>query len=231
MPAPLVRAEGLSKGFGRGPARVAVFENLSCEFFQGDLVAIIGPSGSGKSTLLHLLGGIDIPEAGEIELDGTRLFSLEPKRRAAFRNQTIGFVFQFHHLLAEFTAVENVSLPLRLAGVGRRLSEETAREILGRVGLAGQADRRPSEMSGGELSRAAVARALVRGPKIVLADEPTGNLDRSNADAVLKLLTELARERGAAVVLVTHDPVIARRCDKIFSLREGVLEAVDVREV
>ena len=231
MTEPVVRAVGLAKGFGRGPARVTVFEDLSCEFHEGDVAAIVGPSGSGKSTLLHLLGGIDVPDAGVIELGGTRLFELDPKRRAAFRNGSIGFVFQFHHLLAEFTAVENVSLPLRLAGEGRRLSEETAREMLGRVGLSQQADRRPSEMSGGELSRAAVARALIRRPRIVLADEPTGNLDRSNADEVLSLLTELARERGAAVVLVTHDPVIARRCDKIFHLREGVLEKVDVREV
>ncbi|HET9793600.1 MAG TPA: ABC transporter ATP-binding protein [Thermoanaerobaculia bacterium] len=218
MSPPVVRAEGLTKVYGSGAAAVRVFENLSIEVLPGEFVAVVGPSGCGKSTLLHLLAGIDSPDSGFVEIDGVRMSSLDAAARAKLRNERIGFVFQFHHLLPEFSAAENVALPLRIAAVPAREARRRAGEILDRVGLAGRADHFPAEMSGGELQRAAVGRAIARSPRVILADEPTGNLDRANADRVFQLLRDVQRESGGSVVLVTHDPDLASRCDKIFSM-------------
>jgi len=218
MSGPIVRAEGLTKVYGSGTAAVRVFEDLSIEVGAGEFVAVVGPSGCGKSTLLHLLGGIDSPDSGFVEIDGVRMSSLDGAGRAKLRNERIGFVFQFHHLLPEFSAAENVALPLRIAGVPAREARRRAEEILERVGLADRADHFPSEMSGGELQRAAVGRAIARKPKVILADEPTGNLDRANAERVFLLLRDVQRESAGSVVLVTHDADLASRCDKIHSM-------------
>jgi lipoprotein-releasing system ATP-binding protein len=220
---PALRAVDLSKSYGRGPAAVRVFAGLSMEVLPGEFVAVVGPSGCGKSTLLHLLAGIDSPDSGFVEVDGVRWSSLDPKARAQMRNERVGFVFQFHHLLSEFTAAENVGMPLRIAAMGRRDADRRARALLDRVGLSGRADHRPAEMSGGELQRAAVARAIARAPRVLFADEPTGNLDSDNAEQIFLLLRATHAESGGSVVLVTHDRELARRCDKIFSItREGI---------
>jgi len=226
---PLVRASGLSKVYGSGAAAVRVFENLSLEVAAGEFVAVVGPSGCGKSTLLHLLAGIDSPDSGFVEIDGVRMSSLDAAERAKLRNERIGFVFQFHHLLPEFSAAENVALPLRIAAVPPREARRRAGEILERVGLSGRAAHFPSEMSGGELQRAAVGRAIARRPRVILADEPTGNLDRANAERVFLLLREVQRESGGSVVLVTHDAALASRCDKIFSMStQGIAQGTAV---
>jgi len=227
MSVPVVRACALTKTYGSGPAAVRVFEELSIEVAAGEFVAVVGPSGCGKSTLLHLLAGIDSPDSGFVEIDGVCMSDLGPAERAKLRNERIGFVFQFHHLLPEFSAAENVALPLRIAAVPPREARRRAGEILERVGLAGRASHFPAEMSGGELQRAAVGRAIARSPRVIFADEPTGNLDRENAERVFLLLREVQRESGGSVVLVTHDPELASRCDKIFpmstpGIRQGV---------
>ncbi len=225
---PTVKATGLAKSYGRPPAAVTVFTGLSLEFHDGDFVAIVGPSGSGKSTLLHLLAGIDLPDAGTVEIDGVSLFARDPAERAKYRNAKIGFVFQFHHLLPEFTAEENVAMPLRIGGVSRREARSRAGELLGRVGLAERARHLPSELSGGELQRVAIARAIARAPRILFADEPTGNLDRENAEEIFNLLRRLQEERGGTSVLVTHDRDLASRCGKIFLMTKEGLRGLDV---
>jgi lipoprotein-releasing system ATP-binding protein len=223
-----IRAEGLAKTYGKGENAVRVFSGLSFEVREGQFVAIVGPSGCGKSTLLHLLAGIDEPDAGTIELDGAPLSTLDARRRARFRNERIGFVFQFHHLLPEFTAIENVALPLRIAGIPRGESQRRALDVLARVGVAHRGSHVPAELSGGELQRAAVARAVVANPRLLFADEPTGNLDHENADSIFELLRSLHRESGATVILVTHDRDLASRCDKIFSMSPKGIGVLDV---
>jgi lipoprotein-releasing system ATP-binding protein len=219
-----LRASHLSKTYAGEGAPVTVFTDLSFELDGGSFAAIMGPSGVGKSTLLHLLGGIDWAEQGRIEVFGQALDELSPRERARFRNQHIGLVFQFHHLLPEFTAEENVSLPHRIAGLSAQESLRRARELLARVGLADRADHRPRALSGGEQQRVAIARALARGPRLLLADEPTGNLDVEAASNVFSLIEELHREGGMTTVLVTHNPDLAKRCDKIFEMsREGIV--------
>ena len=218
-----VRAEGLSKTYLGETAPVTVFQNLSFELPEGLFAALMGPSGSGKSTLLHLLGGIDRPDAGSVEVFGRSLAEMPAAERARFRNATIGFVFQFHHLLPEFTAEENVAFPHRIAGVPAGEARRKARELLERVGLSDRAAHRPRALSGGEQQRVAIARALARGPRLLLADEPTGNLDAESAALVFSLLEQLHRERGMSTILVTHNPDLAKRCDKIFSMsRNGI---------
>jgi lipoprotein-releasing system ATP-binding protein len=218
-----IRAEHLSKTYAGEGAPVTVFSDLSFDLEPGVFAAVMGPSGVGKSTLLHLLGGIDRPDAGRVEIFGQSLEELDPRERARFRNDRIGFVFQFHHLLPEFTAEENVSLPHRIAGMAAGEALGRARELLGRVGLSDRGVHRPLALSGGEQQRVAVARALARGPSLLLADEPTGNLDAESAAAVFHLLEDLHRERGMTTVLVTHNPDLAKRCDKIFTMsREGI---------
>ena len=216
--APLLAAEGLGKGFGSGEARVEVFRNVSLTVRAGDLLAITGPSGCGKSTLLHLFAGLDTPDEGRVFIDGTDWGSLSPEARAAVRGTTIGFVFQFHHLLPELTVEENVALPLFLAGRSEAEGRKEAREVLERVGLSVRAAALPRTLSGGERQRVAIARAVVRRPRLLLCDEPTGSLDASHAAAVFDLLTSVAKERAGAAIVVTHDPEWARRCASIKSL-------------
>jgi lipoprotein-releasing system ATP-binding protein len=218
-----IRAENLSKTYAGEGAPVTVFSNLSFELPVKAFAAVMGPSGVGKSTLLHLLGGIDNPDSGRVEIFGESLSELPPRERARFRNDRIGFVFQFHHLLPEFTAEENVAFPHRIAGLPAAEARRRAAEILDRVGLRDRSQHRPRALSGGEQQRVAIARALARGPGLLLADEPTGNLDADSAGAVFGLLEELHRERGMTTVLVTHNPELASRCDTIYLMsREGI---------
>jgi lipoprotein-releasing system ATP-binding protein len=218
-----VQADHLSKTYTGEGAPVTVFQDLSFELPEGVFAAVMGPSGSGKSTLLHLIGGIDRPDSGTIEVFGRSLEALSPRERARFRNDQIGFVFQFHHLLPEFTAEENVAFPDRIAGVSEREAKKRAAELLERVGLADRRDHGARALSGGEQQRVAIARALTRKPGLLLADEPTGNLDAAAAGAVFSLLRELHAERGMTTLLVTHNPDLAARCDRLFTMsREGI---------
>jgi lipoprotein-releasing system ATP-binding protein len=214
----LLEVVDLAKGFGVGSARVEIFAAVSARIVAGDFVAIVGPSGCGKSTLLHLFAGLDRPDAGRITLDGWDWSTLSAEGAARLRGASIGFVFQFHHLLPELTAEENVALPLFLAGTSEAEGRRAARELLERVGLASRADALPRILSGGERQRVAIARAVVRRPRLLLCDEPTGSLDAAHATGVFELLTEIARERAGAVVLVTHDPGLAARCGRILRL-------------
>jgi lipoprotein-releasing system ATP-binding protein len=219
-----VRARGLVKGYRDGARRVEVLRGADLDVGAGELVAIIGPSGSGKSTLLHLLGTLDRADAGEVEIAGTPTSTLAGARLAAFRNRTIRFVFQFHQLLPDFTALENVMLPGRIAGLAPREVHAAARRLLAEVGLAERLDHFPSELSGGERQRVALCRALVLEPPLLLADEPTGNLDPASGEQVFALLLELQARHRTTAVVVTHNPEIAGRCAKIFELARGVLE-------
>jgi lipoprotein-releasing system ATP-binding protein len=221
-----VDAKGLSKTYMGEAAPVTVFQNLDFEVEEAALAAVMGPSGVGKSTLLHLLGGIDRPDGGRVEIFGQSLEDLSPRERARFRNENIGFVFQFHHLLPEFTAEENVAFPHRIAGVPSGEARRLAAQLLERVGLADRRSHLSRSLSGGEQQRVAIARALARRPRLLLADEPTGNLDAESARVVFDLLAELHYERRMTTVLVTHNPELAKRCDKIFAMsREGILPA------
>ncbi len=217
-PAPLLAAEGLAKGFGAGEARVEVFRNVELTVRAGELLAITGPSGCGKSTLLHLFAGLDVPDGGRVQVDGTDWAALTPEARAAVRGTTVGFVFQFHHLLPELTAEENVALPLFLAGTSEAEGRREAREVLDRVALLRRAAALPRTLSGGDRQRVPSARDGVRRPRLLLCDEPTGSLDAAHATAVFDLLTAVAKERAGAAIVVTHDPEWARRCASIKSL-------------
>jgi lipoprotein-releasing system ATP-binding protein len=226
-----VKAENLSKTYTGEAAPVLVFSNLSFELQEGRFAAVMGPSGVGKSTLLHLLGGIDRPDSGRVEIFGQSLEEMSPRERARFRNETIGFVFQFHHLLPEFTAEENVAFPDRIAGRPGAEALRHAAELLERVGLGDRRTHGARALSGGEQQRVAIARALARGPRLLLADEPTGNLDGASAASVFELLRSLHRERGMTTVLVTHNPDLAHRCDKIFTMtREGIAAVTGLPE-
>jgi lipoprotein-releasing system ATP-binding protein len=230
-PALAVRAENLSKTYTGEGAPVTVFSGLSFEIPEGTLAAVMGPSGVGKSTLLHLIGGIDRPDAGRAEVLGSSLEDMSPRERARFRNEKIGFVFQFHHLLPEFTAVENVAFPHRIAGVPEREARRRAAELLARIGLADRGEHGARALSGGEQQRVAIARALARNPRLLLADEPTGNLDAAAAQGVFDLLRELHRERGMTTVVVTHNPELAARCDRLFAMsREGIIPSSGLSE-
>jgi len=222
----LLVAEGLAKGFGTGDARVEVFRGVSLAVRAGDLLAITGPSGCGKSTLLHLFAGLDAPDAGRVTLEGADWATLAPGPRAAVRGATVGFVFQFHHLLPELTAEENVALPLFLAGAAEEEGRNVAREVLDRVSLLGRAAAFPRTLSGGERQRVAIARAVVRRPRLLLCDEPTGSLDAAHAAQVFELLAGVAKERAGAAIVVTHDPEWARRCATIKLLGEEGLSDV-----
>jgi lipoprotein-releasing system ATP-binding protein len=210
-------ARGLSKSYGRGSARIEVLDGLDLVVRAAEAVAIVGDSGVGKSTLLHLLGGLDRPDNGRLEFEGTDVFAVDNDELARYRNGSVGFVFQFHHLLPEFTAAENVEMPLRIA---RRHGdiEKPARKILERLGLGARLTHRPSELSGGEQQRVAIARAVVTEPRLVLADEPTGNLDPSTGRKVFELLRELQQELGFAMVLASHNERLAAGCDRVLHL-------------
>lgn len=221
--APVLACDSLAKHFQQGDARLDVLNGVNLTVHAGERLAIVGASGSGKTTLLQLLGGLDLPSSGSVSIAGQRISELTDAQRGGLRNRAMGFVYQFHHLLPEFTALENVAMPLLIRRISVQEARSRAHDVLSRVGLAARVDHRPGQLSGGERQRAAVARALVTQPQVVLADEPTGNLDGANARQVFELMLELNREFGTALVIVTHAPELAARMQRTLTLQDGRL--------
>lgn len=226
MNKPILACYDLAKTYTDGSARIEVLKNMQLEVMSAEIVAIVGASGSGKSTFLHLLGGLDYPSNGKVMLEGKNLHTLSEKQKCKLRNRHLGFVYQFHHLLPEFTALENVSMPLLIGGIEPKSIFEQAAHLLEQVGLKDRMQHRLGQLSGGERQRVAIARALVAKPLCILADEPTGNLDPYNADRVLQLFFDLQKMHKTSVVMVTHDPVIAKQAQRILKISEGQLETL-----
>lgn len=225
----VLQASAVSRHFRQGSVTLQVLQDVQLSVLRGERLAIIGASGSGKTTLLQILGGLDRPDAGSVCIDGRDIHALPERERGELRNRTIGFVYQFHHLLPEFSALENVAMPLLVRRTPTAEARARAAALLERVGLAARLDHRPHQLSGGERQRAAVARALVTAPRLILADEPTGNLDGNNAEQVFELMLELNREFGTSLVVVTHDPRLAARMDRVLRLERGkMVEAANL---
>jgi lipoprotein-releasing system ATP-binding protein len=223
MLTPALQADNIVKVYDEGPARIEVLSNVSLTVARGEMVAIVGASGSGKSTLLHILGLLDVPTSGAVSVDGQLAVGLSEGRKSAVRNRSLGFVYQFHHLLPEFSALDNVAMPLIVRRESRDKARQAAHEVLGMVGLAAREGHFPGQLSGGERQRVALARALVTRPVCVLADEPTGNLDRHTAHNMFELLTRVNQESGTAFAIVTHDPELAARADRQLLMENGRL--------
>jgi lipoprotein-releasing system ATP-binding protein len=223
MTAPILEARGVHKSFKQGPVTLEVLQGVAMSVAVGERIAIVGASGSGKTTLLQILGGLDRPTTGQVLVDGKDIHEQSEQERGALRNRALGFVYQFHHLLPEFSALENVAMPLLVRRMKVADARARARSLLDRVGLGQRLGHRPDQLSGGERQRAAVARALVTEPKIVLADEPTGNLDGTNAESVFALMLELNRELGTSLIVVTHDMRLASRMERMYAIERGVL--------
>lgn len=221
----VIAASNLTKSFTDGGLETHVLESINLTVNKGDRLAIVGSSGSGKSTLLHILGGLDSPTQGEVLVSGQNIHAMKSHAASRLRNQQLGFVYQFHHLLPEFTAVENVAMPLVIGGQAPKAAQQQARELLDRVGLGHRLEHKPGELSGGERQRAALARALITKPACLLADEPTGNLDHRTAQSIFDLLLELNTDLGTALVIVTHDTELAAKMDKVSTLMDGVLQS------
>jgi len=228
----VIEARELSKTYvGGDGGKVDVLDSVNLDVRRGEMIAVVGASGAGKSTLLHILGALDRPSHGEVTLDGQTLSALGDEELSRLRNKKVGFVFQFHHLLREFSALENVMMPLRISGWDATRARARAQEMLARVGLSARSTHRPSELSGGEQQRTAVARALAIDPVVVLADEPSGNLDHANAERLHEQFTQLVRDLNIAMVVVTHNKALAARADRSLLLEDGKLQEADVREV
>ena len=221
----ILQAHNITRSYFEGKVQTDVLKNVNIDIYSDKLTAIIGKSGSGKSTLLHILGTLDTPTSGELIYKGEDLTKFSSNKKAEFRNQNLGFVYQFHHLLGDFSALENVMMPLLIGGISTKEAKERATSYLEKVGLSHRINYKPSEMSGGERQRVAIARALSNKPNIILADEPTGNLDAQNASDIFDLFMDLAKNEHVAVVMVTHDNGLAQKCDLVYQMKDGVINA------